>query len=71
MLKHIAYVVMTSGLLLTSLTASAMPEADSPFPKDNSTDYSINIAKSDAETDSPFPRDDSTDALPAQPVILA
>jgi len=71
MLKNIAYVVMTSGLLLTSVTASAMPETDSPFPKDNSTDYSINIAMPNTETDSPFPKDNSTDALPAQPVILA
>ncbi|MBI3916570.1 MAG: hypothetical protein HY322_06130, partial [Betaproteobacteria bacterium] len=72
MLKSIAYIVMTGGLLLTSVTASAMPETDSPFPKDNSTNaltaQPVILAEGDGGK-SPFPP--GTDALPAQPVILA
>lgn len=68
MLKKTAYALITSGLVLTSLSVSATPESNGPFPTDNSADYSINIAMS--ENDSPFPIDNSNDALPDQPVVL-
>lgn len=70
MSKKIVYAVVAGVMLSTSLGANASsslshrggvaaPESDSPFPKDNSTDYGIHVAT--PGTDSPFPKDNSND----------
>ena len=57
MLKKLAYAAV--GVLLSSGSGFVLAEPNSPFPKDNSLDYSIPAGMS--ETKSPFPKDNSID----------